>query len=411
MKLACVIHRFGADIAGGSEGHCRLVAEHLATAHDVTVVTTCARDHVTWGNHYAAGDSRVGPLHLKRFPTVRTRQLHRFRDISDQVFADRGSRQELEQWFRENGPETPALLEFLECHASDYDLVLFWSFRYYNAYFGLPRALRGGGRVVLVPTAEEDPLIHVDGLEPFFALPDGYVFLTPEEADLLGDRVPPDTAACVIGCGIDPPAGGADRRLLDALGLGDAFLLYLGRIDPNKGCETLLRHYLRWVGPGGRGPAAGLRDVPLVLAGPPNMAVPEHPMIRQLGFVDDSVREALLAHARVLLMPSPFESLSMVLLEAWNHGLPALVNAKCDVLRGQVLRADGGLHYRTALEFSSALDYLLDHPSTARQLGEQGRAYVDRHYRWPTVLATLEDLLNEVAKRPRPRLIGQPPPD
>ena len=29
MKLACVVHRFGADIAGGSEGHCRLIAEHL----------------------------------------------------------------------------------------------------------------------------------------------------------------------------------------------------------------------------------------------------------------------------------------------------------------------------------------------------------------------------------------------
>jgi glycosyltransferase involved in cell wall biosynthesis len=397
MKLACVIHRFGADIAGGSEGHCRLVAEHLAAAHDVTIVTTCARDHVTWSNHYAAGDSQVGPLRVIRFPTVRTRHLHRFRDISDHVFADRASPQELEQWFRENGPEAPALLEFLERHASDFDLVLFWSFRYYNVYFGLPRAVRGGGRAVLVPTAEEDPLIHVDGLEPFFALPAGYVFLTVEEADLLGERVPPDTPSCVIGCGIDPPAGGADRRPLEELGLGAGFLLYLGRVDPNKGCETLLRHYLRWVGAGGPGRPG--HDVPLVLAGPANMRVPEHPMIRALGFVDDAVREALLAHARVLMMPSPFESLSMVLLEAWNHGVPALVNAKCDVLRGQVLRADGGLHYRTALEFSSALDYLLEHPSTARRLGEQGRAYVDSHYRWPTVMATLEGLLDTVARR------------
>src|SRR5436853_449002 len=27
MKLACVVHRFGADLAGGSEGHCRLIAD------------------------------------------------------------------------------------------------------------------------------------------------------------------------------------------------------------------------------------------------------------------------------------------------------------------------------------------------------------------------------------------------
>ena len=51
MKLACVIHRYGADIAGGSEGHCRLVAEHLAAQHDVTILTTCAKDHISRRNH------------------------------------------------------------------------------------------------------------------------------------------------------------------------------------------------------------------------------------------------------------------------------------------------------------------------------------------------------------------------
>ena len=84
------------------------------------------------------------------------------------------------------------------------------------------------------------------------------------------------------------------------------------------------------------------------------------------------MREALLTQARALIMPSPFESLSMVLLEAWNHGLPALVNARCKVLRGQVERADGGLYYGNAIEFIAALDYLLDHPDAARQLGQQG---------------------------------------
>ena len=62
-------------------------------------------------------------------------------------------------------------------------------------------------------------------------------------------------------------------------------------------------------------------------------------------------------------MPSPFESLSMVLLEAWNRALPALVNARCKVLRGQVVRADGGLYYRNAVEFAAALDFLIDRPT------------------------------------------------
>ena len=140
-------------------------------------------------------------------------------------------------------------------------------------------------------------------------------------------------------------------------------------------------------------PALG-RRLQLVMAGPSSMEVPNHASIRALGFVDDEVREALLARARVLVMPSPFESLSMVLLEAWNHGVPVLVNARCRVTRGQTERADGGLHFRNVAEFEAALDYLLDHDDDrAQRLGAQGLAYVDREYRWPTVMAKLEALL------------------
>ena len=64
MKIACVIHRFGSDIAGGSESHCRAIAQHLAAAHQVTVITSCASDHVSWANHYPAGESTDGALRV-----------------------------------------------------------------------------------------------------------------------------------------------------------------------------------------------------------------------------------------------------------------------------------------------------------------------------------------------------------
>jgi glycosyltransferase involved in cell wall biosynthesis len=382
MRLACVIHRFGADIAGGSEGHCRLIAEHLAASHDVTIITTCAHDHITWSNHYPAGESRVGPLRVLRFPVARQRQMRRFMDLGDRVFADRATPEEQEQWFRENGPDTPDLLEHLGRHGADYDRVLFWSYRYYDAYFGLPIV---ADRSVLVPTAEQDPLIHVDVLSRFFALPKGFLFLTPEEEALVATRAPAGKPSAVIGCGLDPSSGRANLSRLDGLQLADPFVLYLGRIDPNKGCQALIRHFLRYAETG--------RSVQLVMAGPASMPIPEHPLIRPLGFVDEEVRDALLRKARALIMPSPFESLSMVLLEAWNHGLPALVNARCNVLRGQVERANGGLHYGNRIEFIAALDYLLDHPDIARRLGQQGLAYVDREYRWPIVMEKIERLL------------------
>ena len=399
MKLACVVHRFGADLAGGSEGHCRLIAGHLAAQHDVTVLTTCARDHITWRNSYPAGETRLEPvaashgareggLRVLRFPVARERDMRRFMDLSDLIAADRATPDEQEQWFRENGPDAPELLAHLRRHGAGYDRVLFWSYRYADSYFGLPLA---ADRAVLVPTAEEDPLIHVDALETFFALPKGFLFLTPEEETLVAARAPAGTPSAIIGSGLDPASDTADLSCLDALGLDDPFVLYLGRIDPNKGCQTLIRHFLRYVESG--------RRVQLVMAGPASMPIPDHPLIRPLGFVDEPVRDALLRKARALIMPSPYESLSMVLLEAWNHGLPALVNARCKVLRGQVSRADGGLYYGSAIEFVAGLDYLLDHPDAARQLGRQGLAYVDREYRWPIVVEKIEGLLRSPAFR------------
>jgi len=389
VKLACVVHRFGVDIAGGSEGHCRMIAERLASNHDVTILTTCAKDHISWRNEYPAGASEAGALHVRRFPVARERSLHRFKEISEVAFSGRASEAEQEQWFRENGPETPELLAYLERHGADFDRILFWSFRYYQTFFGLPLV---ADRAVLVPTAEEDPVIRFSVLGHLFALPAAYLFLTPEEETLVALHcsrpLPPSS---IVGIGLEPVRSRPGVPL-EAIGVSGPFVLYLGRIDPNKGCETLLRHFLRRQ-------AASDSRVPLVMAGPANMPIPDDPSVKRLGFVDEPAREALLANATVLVVPSPYESLSMVLLEAWNHGVPALVNGRCSVLKGQALRADGALYYQNFDEFARGLDYLLGRPDVARQLGQQGLSYVDREYRWPQVIHKIEQLLASIERR------------
>jgi glycosyltransferase involved in cell wall biosynthesis len=389
VKLACVIHRFGADIAGGSERHCRVIAERLASNHDVTILTTCARDHITWRNEYPAGASEAGPLRVRRFPVARERSLHRFKEISEVAFSGSATEMEQEQWFRENGPDAPELLAFLEQHGAGFDRILFWSFRYYQTFVGLPLV---ADRAVLVPTAEEDPVIRFSILDRLFTLPAAYLFLTPEEETLVALHCSrPLPPSCIVGIGLDPVRARPGMPP-EAIGITRPFVLYLGRIDPNKGCETLLRYFLK------RQAASGLR-VPLVMAGPANMPIPGDPSVKQLGLVDEPAREALLAHAAVLVVPSPYESLSMVLLEAWNHGVPALVNGRCSVLKGQALRADGALYYQNFDEFARGLDYLLGRPDVARQIGQQGLSYVDREYRWPQVIHKIEQLLASIERR------------
>jgi glycosyltransferase involved in cell wall biosynthesis len=387
MKLACVVHRFGTEIAGGSEAHCRGIAERLAVKHAVTILTTTAKDHVTWRNAYPAGESTIGPLRVLRFRVTRQRSLHDFADISDIVSSPGASQAVQEQWFRANGPETPELLTYLEEHGRDYDLVLFWAFRYYQSFFGMPIV---ADRAVLLPTAEDDPVIRLDILGRYFTKPAGLVFLTPEEQRLVEHRADgPIGPSCVIGSGLEPPVPPPDVDLTER-GVTPPYALYLGRIDPNKGCESLIRYFTRWAD------RADAR-VPLVLAGPANMPIPPHAQLKPLGFVSEDIREALLASATLLVVPSPFESLSMVLLEAWNHAVPGLVNGRCLVLKGQAQRSGGALYYRNFDEFSGALNVLLRRPELARDLGRSGLAYVDRLYRWPHVMAMLEAFLAALA--------------
>jgi glycosyltransferase involved in cell wall biosynthesis len=387
VKLAFVVQRYGADIAGGSEAHCRSLAQRLSPSHDITVLTTCARDYVTWADEYPAGESHDDGVRLVRFPVRRRRRLKVFADLSDEVFDGGSAPQRQDEWFRENGPDAPGLIEHLASRGAGYDAVLFWTYRYATTYFGLPIV---ADRAILVPTAEDDPAIQMDVLEQFFGLPAGYLFLTPEEEALVSARAGQAlTPAAVIGTGIDPVQSPSSDDAVRQLGIEGQYVLYLGRVDRNKGCVTLLDYFEAYTR---SNPA-----VTLALAGPAKLRIPDHPHIRAVGYVSDDARDALLSHARALIVPSRYESLSIALLEAWNRGVPALVNGACRVLDGQVRRANGGLVYRSQAEFHEALDYLLSSASLRDDLGREGLAYVDREYRWPTVLARVEDVLNAVA--------------
>ena len=389
MKLACVVQRYGAGIAGGSEAHCRELAERLAGTHEVTVLTTCARDYVTWANAWPAGESREGGVRVIRYPVQHRRRLKAFADLSDEVFAGPAPRDRQDAWFRENGPVVPGLLDHLRREHDSFDAVLFWAFRYFPSYFGVPLV---ADRAVLVPTAEEDQAIDLEVLADFFRRPAAYLFLTPEEEQLVSTRAGRALQpSAVIGTGLEPPGPQDPDVLLHRHGLPDSYVLYLGRVDRNKGCHTLVEYYASY--------AARPEAPPLLLAGPSTIRIPEHPKIQALGYVSDALREALIARAQLLVVPSPYESLSIVLLEAWNHGVPALVNARCRVLDGQVRRANGGLSYRSAAEFEEALSYMLTHSAARAALGRQGQEYVEREYRWPTVLARVEQVLRAVAAR------------
>ena len=389
MKLGIVVQRYGADINGGAELHARYIAEHLARHHAVEVLTTCARDYVTWRNELAPGVETVNGVPVRRFPVRRERDPALFGRRSVRVFDRPHSVADELAWLASEGPTSPALVSHVRRRQADYDFLFFFSYRYYHAYHGARAASR---RAVLVPTAERDAAIGVGLFGPVFRAVRAIMYNSPEEQALI--QAAADNAAVpsvVVGVGSDVPTGPSGERFRRKHGVDGPFALYVGRIDENKGCRQLFDHFTRY--------AAAFPDgLKLVLIGGAIMPVPDHPRIRHLGFLPDEDKFDALAAADLLVMPSHFESLSMVVLEAWALGRPVLVNGRCDVLRGQCLRSGAGLYYDTHQEFVETLYALEANGPLNAQFGRNGRAYFERHYTWPIIERKYLDMLDRLGR-------------
>jgi glycosyltransferase involved in cell wall biosynthesis len=391
VKLAFVIQRYGLEVNGGAELHCRWLAERLAGRHEVEVFATRALDYLEWRNHYPKGTEIVNGVPVHRFTVRRPRNARVFASLSNLCFHEAHTRQEEEAWIRENGPYSPALVRAVGRARDRFDRLLFYCYRYYHTYHGLPQAR---DRALLVPTAEEDPAINLGVFKDLLRSPRGIVYLTPEEQvlveDASGNREVPSV---VIGSGLNLPVKRCSLDFRVKHGLGRAFVLYVGRVDRNKGAITLFAYFRKFLEETGA-------DVDLVLAGRSVVPIPDHRRIRHVGFITEEEKVAALEQCRLLVVPSPYESLSVITLEAWKLGVPVLANARCRVLMGQCLRSNGGLFYHGYAEFAEGLRLLLDQPDLASALGRQGQAYVEREYSWDTVEAKMEQLFARTASGP-----------
>ena len=384
MKLAFVVQRYGLEVAGGAEAHCRGLVTALRDRHSVEVLTTCALDYLTWRNHYPEGRAVVDDVPVMRYRNAQERDLRRFGAISDLVFHESHAREDEQQWILENGPVSPDLVRAVSSRR-DVDLFVFYSYRYYTASMGA-RAVPD--RAVLVPTAEDDPAVRLDVFGDLFRSVRGFLYLTPEERELIeavsGTRAIPSE---IIGSGLTVPSG--DPAAADRFELPPEYVLYAGRIDRNKGVDILFRYY-SWL-------LDEWPDAPtLVLAGHQVLDIPVHPKIRYVGYVSDAEKAGLLSRASVVLMPSAYESLSILVLEAWALGTPVLVNAHCRVLEGQCRRSGGGLYYRDLAEFRAMLEMLMGQPDLRRELGAAGTRYVKQEYSWQIAATRTEALLKRL---------------
>jgi glycosyltransferase involved in cell wall biosynthesis len=422
MKIAFVVQRYGAEILGGSEYHCRLVAERLAARHDVEVLTTCARDYITWKNEYPEGLDRIRGVTVRRFANAHTRDIEAFNQYSDWIFSNPHTRADEAKWLEMQGPWCPALIDHLRRHHRSYDAMIFFTYLYAPTVLGLEI---DPSRSILVPTAHDEPAIRLDIYKDMFGLPAGVAFNTDVERNFL--KATFDIRAIAeetVGCGVDlmqgdgdgppvAPSGGSSpsgdeeepEENVDVFAqirargvafrrrhrLHGQFLLYGGRIDAGKGCEELLEYFTSYKELGG--------DAALVLMGVKLMQIPEVPWVKFAGLLSERERLHALEAATIVVVPSPYESLSLLALEAMAVGTPVLCNGRSDVLVDHCVRSNAGLYYTDRDEFLECANLILADERLRRTMGRNGKEYVKRNYRWDVIMSKYDRLIGALKGR------------
>lgn len=390
-RIAIIVQRYGLEVNGGAEQHARWLAERLASVADVTVMTTCALDYLTWSDHYPAGESELNGVRVCRFPVDRPRDWKKSQRQTRLVTTHEHTLFDEVEWVKDQGPYSTPLFAALRRAYRSTDAFIFYTFHYASTTFGLPLV---SDKAFLVPTAHNDAFIHLPLFRPLFHLPQGIFYLTEPERDLV-QRVTHNNAIrnTVTGVGVTIPVDASAERFRRNFGIDGPFLLYVGRIDESKNVPELIEFFTRY-----------RQDRPdsaikLVMLGKSSLTLPSHPDIIHLGFLPDEDKYDAIAASTLVVLPSLYESLSMITLEAWATATPVLVNEQCAVVKHLSKQSNGGLYYRTYDEFVAALRVLLDSDSLRRQMGRQGRQFVTEHYHPDVVLGHYTGLLEMTSPR------------
>ncbi|HSX59136.1 MAG TPA: glycosyltransferase family 4 protein [Tahibacter sp.] len=375
-RLAIVVQRWHPDIAGGSEALAWHYAQLLRRRAEVDLLTSCALDYRSWDNALPEGEERRDGVRVRRFASAWPRgswfaELHRrllqshAREIERDGGAQLSWRAPLaEQFVRAQGPWCPGLLDHLAHHAGDYDAVVFCTYLYPTTYFGIdcvPESKR-----VLVPTLHDEPPAYLPVYAQAARRVPRIVWLTEAERRLGATLWGVDRGEVVGMAVAAEPAAPAARDT--------PYLLYCGRIDESKGCRELVDTFRRWRK---RQHVA----IDLVLTGADHLGLRDGDGVRYLGFVDAAQKNALMAGARAFVMPSRWESFSIVTLEAMSQGAPVIVNAQCDVLADHVDASKAGWRYRGSDDLMRCFDEALALDAAARErIARHGRDYVTTRY-------------------------------
>ncbi|PMB54199.1 hypothetical protein CEN39_00310 [Fischerella thermalis CCMEE 5201] len=391
-RVAIVVQRCHESIVGGSEALAWQYANLLSDNFQVDILTTTALEYTTWANVLTPGCETKQGINIHRFPVTISRSeywhnLHTrlLREFHYPKYLDTENSKRIswsialqEEFIRCQGPYSEPLLSFLRAHCHKYQCIIFATYLYPTSYFGIAEI--PFSKVLLAPTLHDEPPAYLTAYKYMYKRVPSFIWLTNAEK-ALGEKLWGELPGKVVSMGVDTlPCSPFQAEY--------PYLLYCGRIDHNKGCNDLVNFFIQFK----NSHPSNLR---LILTGKNEMEIPSHPDIDFRGFVTPEEKFQLMAGASIFVMPSPYESFSIVTLEAMAQRTPVLVNGACEVLVEHVTRSGGGKIYRDYESFSKAIQEMIANQDKLAQMGEIARQYVVANFAFSSVKKNLLEMIEK----------------
>jgi len=391
-RVAIVVQRCHEDVVGGSETLAWHYASLLRDDYNVDLLTTTAVDTSVWANALPEGSETKEGVRIVRFPVTIGRShywsgLHRrlleafgpFVPGKDHDAPHLNWTIALQEDFiRHQGPYSAPLFQFIRENWRDYRAVIFITYLYPTTYFGLQQL--PPGRALFAPTLHDELPAYLPAYKYAARRAGELIWLTAAE-QRVGQKLWGDLPGRVVAMAIE-------TKVRDPQWMPVPYLLYCGRIDPNKGCRELFEYFMTFK-------KTHISRLRLILTGKDDIPVPEHEDIEFRGFVSAEEKFRLMAGAMAFVTPSPNESFSIVTLEAMAQNTPVLANDASTVLADHIKDSGAGRVYSDYQTFAHALNELSSNEALLTNMGQRGREYVLSRYQTQTVRKSLIAAIDE----------------
>ena len=283
---------------------------------------------------------------------------------------------------------SPTLFNFIKENKNNYKAIIPITIDYSHVYY---TTLYAPEKTIVIPTMHYHKTAFRSTLTQVFTKAAYIAFNTTAEQKLarkiFGMHMAPHS---IVSVGIELSAPSDWAVTQEKYNLPDEYMLYVGRVDQGK-LNNVYTYFLNYkkVYPNS--------DLKFVLVGKQYSDPFNHPDIIYTNFVEEQEKTSIIQHAKIVINPSLYESLSLILLEAMALKKAMLVNGNCNVLKEHCHKSNNAaLYYTNEKSFIDKL-HMLDSSTNLRlEMGEKGYSYVNSNYDWNIIMNKLKHVIENI---------------